>query len=46
VTGESVKLINERAGLLMVFNVFEKTSFGLVLESSQPLSLGAEVKNP
>lgn len=46
VTGETVKLINERAGLLMVFNVFEKTSFGLVLESDRPLVLGAGVKNP
>ncbi len=46
VTGEKVKLINERAGLAMVFNVFEKTSYALVLESDRPLTLGAEVKNP
>jgi len=46
VTGETIKLINERAGLLMVFNVFEKTSYALVLESNRPLTLGAEVKNP
>ena len=46
VTGETVKLINEHAGLLMVFNVFEKTSYALVLESNRPLTLGAEVKNP
>ncbi len=46
VTGETVKLINERAGLLMVFNVFEKTSYALVLESDRPLTIGAEVKNP
>ncbi|HNE26525.1 MAG TPA: peptidoglycan-binding protein, partial [Pseudomonadales bacterium] len=46
VTGETIKLINERAGLLMVFNVFDKTSYALVLESNRPLTLGAEVKNP
>ena len=46
VTGETVKLINERAGLLMIFNVFEKTSFGLVLESDRPLSVGAMVRKP
>ncbi|MEZ5540211.1 MAG: LysM peptidoglycan-binding domain-containing protein [Pseudomonadales bacterium] len=46
VTGETVKLINERAGLLMVFNVFDKTSYALVLETNRPLTLGAEVKNP
>jgi nucleoid-associated protein YgaU len=46
VTGETVKLINDRAGLLMIFNVFEKTSFALVLESDRPLSVGALVKKP
>lgn len=46
VTGEIVKLINERAGLLMVFNVFEKTSYALVLESDRPLSVGSIVKKP
>lgn len=46
VTGETVKLLNERAGLLMVFNVFDKTSFALVLEADRPLSLGALVKKP
>lgn len=46
VTGEAVKLLNERAGLLMVFNVFEKTSFGLVLQVDRPLKLGAVVRNP
>lgn len=46
VTGEVVSLINERAGLLMVFNVFEKTSFALVLQSDRPLMVGEMVKNP
>ena len=46
VTGESVKLLNERAGLLMVFNVFEKTSFGLVLQADRPLQVPLVVQNP
>lgn len=46
VTGETVSLINERAGLLMVFNVFEKTSFGLVLQADRPLAVGEVVKKP
>lgn len=46
ITGERVNLINERAGLLMIFNVFEKTSFGLVLQSDRPLAVGEEVRNP
>ena len=46
VTGEPVKMLNERAGLLMIFNVFEKTSFGLVLEADRPLTVGALVQKP
>jgi nucleoid-associated protein YgaU len=46
VTGETVTMLNERAGLLMIFNIFEKTSFGLVLESDRPLNVGAIVKKP
>lgn len=46
VTGETLKLINERAGLLMVFNVFEKTAFALVLQADRPLAVGDQVKNP
>jgi nucleoid-associated protein YgaU len=46
VTGETVSLINERAGLLMIFNVFEKTSFGLVLQADRPLAVGEMVKKP
>ena len=46
VTGEWVKLLNERAGLLMVFNVFEKASFGLVLQADRPLQIPLVVRNP
>lgn len=46
ITGEPVSLINQRAGLLMIFNVFEKTSFGLVLQTDRPLNIDAIVKKP
>lgn len=41
-----VKLPSERAGLLIVFKVFEKLSYGLILESERPLSVFDEVTNP
>jgi len=46
VSGQSVVLPDERAGLLMVFRVFDKVSFGLVLEATQGLSVNDKVKNP
>lgn len=46
VTGQWVRLMDDRAGLLMVFNVFDKTSFGLVLAADRPLAVGDVVKNP
>lgn len=41
-----VKLPSERAGLLIVFKVFEKVSYGLILEADRPLSIFDEVGNP
>lgn len=41
-----VTLPSERAGLLILFKVFEKVSFGLILEAERPLSLFDEVGNP
>lgn len=46
VTGETLQLIDERAGLLMIFNVFEKTSYGLVLQADRPLAVGERVRKP
>ena len=46
VTGESIELPSERAGLLMVFQAYEKMSYGLVLQASRPLSVGDKVTNP
>jgi hypothetical protein len=43
---ETVRLPSERAGLLMVFRVFEKVSYGLVLATERPLAVLDEVKNP
>lgn len=45
-TKEMVELPSERAGLLMVFQTYEKLSYGLVLKSGRPLSIGDRVKNP
>lgn len=46
VTGESVKLPNERAGLIMVFRTFEKMSLALVLEAELPLTVNDILLNP
>lgn len=45
-TDETIELPSERAGLLMVFQVYEKMSYGLVLQASRPLSVGDQVTNP
>jgi len=46
VANETVRLPSERAGLLMVFRVFEKLSYALVLATERPLAVLDEVKNP
>ena len=46
VEGGFIKLPDERAGLLMVFRVFDKVSFGLVLEASLGLTTNDIVTNP
>ncbi|TQV70689.1 LysM peptidoglycan-binding domain-containing protein [Exilibacterium tricleocarpae] len=46
VRGDTVTLPDERAGLLMVFRTFDKMSFGLILESDQPLSVSDKVRKP
>lgn len=45
-TKEMVELPAERSGLLMVFQTYDKLSYGLVLKSGRPLSIGDRVKNP
>lgn len=46
ITSERIQLPAERAGVLMVFRVFEKVSYGLILQASRPLSLLDEVRTP
>jgi hypothetical protein len=41
-----VQMPSTPAGLLMVFRVFEKVSYGIVLQSSQPLAVLDEVVDP
>ena len=46
VTGETIELPSERAGLMMIFQSYEKMSYGLVLQATRPLSVGDKVTNP
>lgn len=43
---ETVKLPDERAGVMMVFRTFEKMSLALVLEADRPLEVMDLVRNP
>lgn len=43
---ELVKLPDERGGLVMVYRVFEKLSFGIVMEAYMPLAVGDKLSNP
>lgn len=46
ITGESVKIPDERSGLLMVFRTYERLSYGLVLYATRDLAVMDKVKNP
>ena len=46
ITGELVKLPDQRRGIMMIFRTFEKVSYGLILRSEAPLSVGDVVTNP
>ncbi|MEE9342574.1 MAG: LysM peptidoglycan-binding domain-containing protein [Gammaproteobacteria bacterium] len=43
---DSVKLPDEEAGLLMVFRVFEKVSYAVVMEATQTLNVGDNIVAP
>ena len=44
--GSVVKLPDERTGLVFVFRVFDKLSYGLVMRSTRPLYIGDIVRTP
>ncbi len=44
--GVPVKLPDERNGLVIVFRVFEKMSYGLVMRATKPIYVGDVVKTP
>lgn len=46
ITGEQVKIPDERAGLVMVFRTYEKLSYGLVLTAQRQLAVMDKVRNP
>ncbi|MCQ9469275.1 LysM peptidoglycan-binding domain-containing protein [Pseudomonas alliivorans] len=46
VTGESVKIPDERSGLLMVFRAYDKLSYALVLHANRSLAIMDKVRNP
>lgn len=45
-TNKLVKLPDERGGLVMVYRVFEKLSFGIIMEAYIPLAVGDKLGNP
>ena len=44
--GRSLVLPEERSGLLFVFRTFEKLSYGVILKSVRPISVGDAVQTP
>ncbi len=46
VKSEKVKLPDESVGHLLVFRVFDKIAYGLVMDASQPIAVGDVVSNP
>ena len=46
VTGDMVKIPDERSGLLMVFRTYNRLSYALVLTASRSLEVNDKVQNP
>jgi hypothetical protein len=45
-TADDIELPEERSGIVMVFRVFDRVSYALVMESTVPLHLYDRVTNP
>jgi hypothetical protein len=45
-TYDTVKLPNERSGTLLLFQVHDRMSYGVVVESTQPMRAGDFIKHP
>lgn len=45
-TKEKIELPKERAGIMMIFRVFDKLSYGLILKATRPLAVMDEVRTP
>jgi hypothetical protein len=43
---ESVQLPDARTGLVMVYRVFDRVSYALIMQSERPVYLLDTVKNP
>ena len=46
ISRELIELPSERAGLLMVFRLFDKMAYGLILETEEPIQVGDRFTNP
>ncbi len=46
ISRELIELPSERAGLLMVFRLFDKMAYGLILETEEPIKVGDRFANP
>ena len=44
--GGALRLPDERTGLVIVFRVFEKTSYGLVMKATKPIYIGDVLQTP
>ena len=45
-TGGDIRLPDERNGLIFVFRVFEKMSYGMVMRASRPINVRDIVQTP
>jgi len=46
ITGEQVKIPDERSGLLMVFRTYNRLSYAMVLHATRSLAVNDKVRNP